>query len=103
MQSAWCITCRVSQIYEIIHPSSRPRQAGILTKLYDVSADYLLGLSVNKKNLSILMGAISDKEESEEIEEKIALLRHFIKNSASTLSQSRKDALIHLLDEMSEL
>lgn len=46
-----------------------------LSKLYDVSAGYLLGLSVNKKELSILTGAISDKEQSKGIEEKIASLR----------------------------
>ncbi len=46
-----------------------------LAKLYDVSADYLLGLSVNKREFSILTGAISDKEQSMEIEGKIASLR----------------------------
>ena len=46
-----------------------------LAKLYDVSADYLLGLSVTKKEFSILTGVISDKEHSKKIEKKSASLR----------------------------
>ena len=43
-----------------------------LTNLYHVSADYLLGLSITPKDFSIVSGIITDKEQLQKIENKIA-------------------------------
>lgn len=43
-----------------------------LAKLYNVSADYLLGLSITPKDFSIVSGIITDKEQLQKIEDKIA-------------------------------